>query len=115
PPRQPPCGRRPPAPPGADNPAQPCRLRPAMSRAAAACRPVFARTTDCSLSFAGFGRPAAPRHAAVRSPALLGPQAITVEIKIDDRRRVERQNLADEEPADDRDAERTAQLRAFAK
>src|SRR6266436_8094238 len=93
-----PCRRPAPVRAPADNPAQPCRLRPAMSRAAAARGPVFAGTTDCRLSFAGFGRPAAPRPAAARSPALLGPQAITVEIEIDDRRRVERQNLADEEP-----------------
>ena len=46
--------------------------------------------------------------------ARLRPQAEAVEIEIDHRRRVERQHLADHQPADDRDAERPAQLGAFA-
>ena len=40
--------------------------------------------------------------------------AEAVEIEVDHRRRIERQDLADEQAADDRDAERLAQLRAVA-
>src|SRR5438477_424760 len=43
------------------------------------------------------------------------PQPEAVEIEVDDGRRVERQQLAHEEAADDRDAERPAELRADAR
>ncbi len=48
-------------------------------------------------------------------PSSGAPQPQAIQIQIDDRRRVERQHLADGKAADDRDAERLAQLRAFAR
>src|SRR5205823_10669999 len=65
--------------------------------------PASAGTTDLARSFAWFGCAAPPRQAA-GPPALLRPPAKAIEIKIDDRGRVERQHLGDEETADDRDA-----------
>src|SRR5579871_2284241 len=47
-------------------------------------------------------------------PAAPGPHAEALEIEINDRGRVQREDLADGKPADDGDAERLAQLRAFA-
>jgi hypothetical protein len=49
----------------------------------------------------------------VRESAL-APEAEAVEIQIDDRRRVKREHLADDQAADDRDAERPPQFRAVA-
>src|SRR5512135_2699680 len=42
------------------------------------------------------------------------PEAEAVEVEVDHRGRVEREELAHEEPAHDGDAERAAQLRSFA-
>ena len=46
-------------------------------------------------------------------PSSGAPQPQAIEIQVHDRRRVERQHLADDQAADDGDAERLAQLRAF--
>src|SRR5258708_35145889 len=42
------------------------------------------------------------------------PEAEAIEVEVDDRRRVEGEELAHEQAADDRNAERAAQLRAVA-
>src|SRR5215469_1679110 len=67
------------------------------------------------LSFAGFGEMTGSKIWRASSPAALGPQTEAIEIEIDDRRGVEGQRLADEQPADDRNAQRATQLRAFTK
>src|SRR5882757_7523370 len=53
---------------------------------------------------------------ARRSPskAAQAPQPESIEIQIHDRRRVKRQQLAQQKPADNRDAEWTAKLRTVA-
>jgi hypothetical protein len=53
-------------------------------------------------------------NAAAAAPRPLQSQAHAVEVKIDHGRRIERQQLADQQPADDGDSERLAQLAAVA-
>src|SRR5438309_2888826 len=48
-------------------------------------------------------------------PHALRPQPEPVKVQINNGRRVERQQLAQDQAADDRDAERTPHLRAFTK
>ena len=50
--------------------------------------------------------------ADILPPQSREPDAQPVEVEINDRRRVERQRLAEDQPADDRDAQRPAQFRA---
>ena len=67
--------------------------------------------TGAGLSYsAGLGAAAAAGCAVSSGERLLQP----VEEQIDHRRRVERQHLADDQPADDRDAQRPPQLGARA-
>ena len=48
-------------------------------------------------------------------PAALGPAPEALQVKIDHGRRVEREDLAKDQPADDRDAERLAHLGTLAR
>src|SRR5262245_2306917 len=52
--------------------------------------------------------------AAALAPAVAEPQAEAVEVEVDHRGRVEREQLAENQPAHDRDAKRTAQFTAVA-
>jgi hypothetical protein len=52
-------------------------------------------------------------HAPTSSPQACAPEPHAVEIEVHHRRGVEREQLAHEQPADDGDAERPAQLRAY--
>src|SRR5882724_3840662 len=65
-------------------------------------------------SFAGHGIVVGGDRWMAGRPAASTPQAEAVEIEIDHRRRIKCQHLAYDQPADDRDAEWTAQLRALA-
>ena len=59
-------------------------------------------------------RPVREVMGAALAPAGAEPQAEAVEVKVDHRRGVEREYLAEDEPAHDGNAERTAQLAAVA-
>src|SRR6266566_6865418 len=68
------------------------------------------------------GAPSFPWHqrrlrqvtATALAAAIADPQAEAVEIEVDHRRRIEREQLAQDQPADDGDAERAAQFAAIA-
>src|SRR3954467_115814 len=82
-------------------------------------------STQLSIATTGKNRERASRkvrvvqgHTSVRGhdlPSPRAPQAQPIEIEIDHRRRVERQHLADQQPADDRDTERPTKLVALAR
>src|SRR4051794_25164400 len=64
--------------------------------------------------FARLGDVARGKPGMADAPAALAPKAQAVEVEIDHRGRVEGQELADDQPANDRDAERPAQFRTLA-
>src|SRR5580704_11641333 len=75
-------------------------------------RSAVARFVPSSPLFSGLGSVAADKARFAR-PAAQRPQAEAVEVEIDHRRRIERQGLADQQAADDRNTERAAQLGAL--
>ena len=93
-------------------------LRPdvAPSRSARTSRRRAERQSEARIAADLLG-PFAPAAlpAAAAALAALHPQAEPVEREVDDRRRVEREQLAQDQPAHDRDAERPPQLVAHAR
>ena len=63
-----------------------------------------------ALLFAGRGDMSPMQARMAHPPVLLRPQPEAVEVEIDDRRRIEGQQLADDQPADDGNTKRAAQL-----
>ena len=64
--------------------------------------------------FAGFGEALVGEPGLADPPRAPHPQPEVVKVEIDDGCRVEGQQLADEQPADDRNPERAAQFRTLA-
>src|SRR6202011_947767 len=77
--------------------------------------PNVAVATAQPWSLARFEKALGSKPRVANSPAALRRQPEAVEIEVNDGRRVEGQQLADEQPADDRDPERLAQFGTLAK
>ena len=68
-----------------------------------------------ALSFAGFGEALVSEPGLADPPWASHPQPKVIEVEIDDGCCVEGQQLAHDQPADDRNPERAAQFGTFAK